>query len=146
MMKESQKKPQDYLSGNNKIKVPTELQEQIALFQWASYHPILKDYLFSIPNGGSRHILEAMNLKASGVKSGIPDIFLAYPLRCQDGHIFHGYFGELKRRDKKLSRISINQATYIKRLSGVGYRVDTWWGWEDAKECLLNYLSNKEVT
>ena len=56
-----------------------ERAEQIALFTWAAWqsskYPELK-LMFAIPNGGSRHPIEAVNLKTSGVKAGGPDIFL----------------------------------------------------------------------
>lgn len=32
--------------------------------------------LFAVPNGGSRNIVEAKNLKAQGVKSGVSDVLL----------------------------------------------------------------------
>lgn len=33
-------------------------------------------FLFSIPNGGSRHAVEAMNLRAEGLLPGVPDVFI----------------------------------------------------------------------
>lgn len=35
--------------------------------------------LFACPNGGSRNIVEAKNLKAQGVKSGVSDVLLLMP-------------------------------------------------------------------
>ncbi|WP_370522979.1 VRR-NUC domain-containing protein [Dysgonomonas sp. HDW5B] len=35
--------------------------------------------LFTVPNGGSRNIIEAKNLKAQGVKSGVSDVLLLIP-------------------------------------------------------------------
>lgn len=35
--------------------------------------------LFAVPNGGSRDIREARNLKAQGVKSGVADVILLVP-------------------------------------------------------------------
>lgn len=32
--------------------------------------------LFAVPNGGSRNIIEAKNLKAQGIKSGVSDLLL----------------------------------------------------------------------
>ena len=49
---------------------PTEHEEQVALFEWASYlynqYPVLK-LMFAIPNGGLRNIKTAINLKKEGV-------------------------------------------------------------------------------
>ena len=64
--------------------------EQVRLFNWArqneSTHLHLS-LLFAIPNGGKRHITTATRLKASGAKSGIPDIFL--PVANQQLSLIH---------------------------------------------------------
>lgn len=53
----------------------TELQLQSSCFQWAwNTYPELRRLLFAVPNGGKRNAREAMNLKASGVVAGIPDM------------------------------------------------------------------------
>lgn len=59
--------------------LPTEEDEQIALFLWAKMASATMpelDLLYHIPNGGSRGKAEAGRFKASGVKAGVPDIFL----------------------------------------------------------------------
>lgn len=58
--------------NHSKIKgvCATEQQDQIAFIQYAKTDRILSQYLFAIPNGGSRHYLEAINLKKMGVKIG----------------------------------------------------------------------------
>jgi len=44
------------------------------------FFPTLPDKLcFSVPNGGSRHKLEAINMKRQGVKSGISDVIILIP-------------------------------------------------------------------
>jgi len=109
-----------------------EHQIQVGLFEWIDLqknkYPALKN-TFAIPNGGSRHILEAANLKAEGVKSGIPDILLAFPSKC-----FHGLFIEHKTAKGKLSKdkpikdksgriryIREGQETWFYRLTEAGY-------------------------
>lgn len=61
----------------------SEHDEQVALFQWAALHslrwPCLA-YLFAIPNGGKRATVTAMRLKAEGVKAGVPDVLLPWPV------------------------------------------------------------------
>jgi hypothetical protein len=53
----------------------TELQLQSKCFQWAwNEYPETRRLLFHVPNGGKRSKREAMNLKASGVVAGIPDM------------------------------------------------------------------------
>lgn len=59
--------------------IPTEAEEQIALFEWARLQtgrfPELA-LLYHVPNGGSRNKIEAARLRAQGVKSGVPDLCL----------------------------------------------------------------------
>ena len=79
-----------------KTPIPTEAQEQAALFRWAECMawkwPELR-CMHHIPNGGSRNPIEARHLKEQGVKAGIPDVFLP----CARGG-FHGLYIEMKRR------------------------------------------------
>lgn len=112
---------------------PTETEMQIALMDWAAYHPILKEYLFHIPNGGSRHIAEAVKLKRMGVKAGVSDLFLAYPNKEK-----HGLFLECKKKGGYLTH---SQGTWIDRMKSVGYDAHVAYGFEDAKNVILDYLS-----
>lgn len=119
----------------NKVKNPTEDQEQIALMQWASFHPICKDYLIHIPNGGSRNLLEAKKLKAMGVKSGVSDLFLAYPM-----NEYSGLWIELKRKGGKLR---ISQERWGILVSKVYYKFAVCYGFDEAKSVIENYLVRK---
>ena len=114
----------------------TEHDEQVALFEWAAYaqgeRPELR-WLFAIPNGGLRNIRVAMNLKTEGVKPGVPDIFLAYPVNQ-----FHGLFVEMKT-DK--GRVSPEQKEWLRILSSQGYIARVCRGFEDAKRTILDYLA-----
>ena len=51
--------------------IPTEAEEQIALFEWARLQtgrfPELA-LLYHVPNGGSRNKIEAARLRAQGVR------------------------------------------------------------------------------
>lgn len=38
--------------------------------------------IFSVPNGGSRNLLEAKRLKATGLKAGVSDLIVLMPDRC----------------------------------------------------------------
>lgn len=116
--------------------IPTEAQEQTALFQWAEYAaakwPELRR-MHHIPNGGSRNAIEAARLKAQGVRAGIPDIFLPCP---RNG--FHGLYIELKR--KKGGRVSAEQRKMIDFLRGQGFRAEVCDGWEAAKNVIVEYM------
>lgn len=50
------------------------------------------DDLFAVPNGGLRHIATATALRAEGVKPGVADVCLPYPIGG-----FHGAYIELKK-------------------------------------------------
>ena len=113
-----------------------EHQEQVKLFNWAkrmdSRHPQLA-LMFSIPNGGKRHIGTATKLKASGAKAGIPDIFLPVANR----HGKHGLWIELKVGKNKPSK---NQLWWIHSLKAEGYAVEVCYGFEEAKDAIIKYL------
>jgi VRR-NUC domain-containing protein len=117
------------------MKIASEAQEQMALIEWSKHHPICRDYLIAIPNGGSRHPREAANLKRQGVRAGVSDLFLAYPSL----HLgFSGLWLELKRRSK--GRISDEQVSWIDRMNAGGYFAIVAFGWEEARRMILNYL------
>lgn len=47
---------------------------------WFDYqYPTFQKLLFAVPNGGSRNLLEAVNLKKQGVRAGISDMIFLYP-------------------------------------------------------------------
>ncbi len=59
----------------------TEDQIQSQAYQWLhNTHPQLRGLFFAVPNGSTRHILEAMKLKACGLVPGIPDCILMWPV------------------------------------------------------------------
>lgn len=113
----------------------SEHSHQSALFAWAALsvdkYPQLK-WMFAIPNGGLRDIRTATNLKAEGVKAGVPDIMLAYPTKN-----FAGLFIELKVGKNKTSK---EQDAWLSYLSSVGYMTTVQWGWEGAKDIIVDYL------
>lgn len=118
-------------------KHPTEAAEGRALMKWASFHPVCRDYLIHIPNGGSRSSAkEGANLKAQGVKAGVSDYFLAYPCGKR-----HGMWIELKRCGK--SNVSLAQSAWIELMKSNGYEAGVCWGWEEARVVIENYLELK---
>ena len=108
-----------------------EAMEQQALFRWAAYIPEIK-YMYAVPNGGSRHRLEAANLKKQGVKAGVPDICL--PLAKGK---YHGLYIEMKYgRNKPSSSL----AEYISYLNREGYKAVVCYGFEAARKVIEDYL------
>lgn len=113
-----------------------EAVEQAALFHWAALqqnaYPEL-EWMYHIPNGGSRHRLEAYNLKKQGVKSGVPDICL--PVARGE---YHGLYIELKAHNNTPTE---NQKKWLAGLKKNGYYSVICWGWEQAAEAIKQYLS-----
>ncbi|MCU4608193.1 VRR-NUC domain-containing protein [Acinetobacter ursingii] len=117
-------------------RVPTEDQEQITVMSWA--HRVkfkdgrLSDYLFHIPNGGSRNIIEATKLKKMGVKAGVPDLQLIVP----NGQA-HRLWIELKAQKGKLQP---SQQIMIQRLEAQGYLCKVCFGADEAINEIKKYL------
>lgn len=116
--------------------VPTESEEQQALFEWAAIqsgaYPDL-ELLYHIPNGGRRSKAEAGRFKAEGVKSGVPDLCLPV---ARGG--FHGLYIELKRI--KGGKIDPGQEAWIAALTKQGYHAAVCRGWIEASKALIWYL------
>lgn len=118
------------------VRVPSEAQEQKALFEWAAWakgkYPALA-LMYHVPNGGSRNPVEAKNLKLQGVKPGVPDICLPVP-----NPVYTALYIELKRR--KGGRVSDDQRGWINALNRVGNLAVVCKGWEEARDVILEYL------
>ena len=118
-------------------RVPTEDEEQIALFRWAAMmewkYPQLRR-LYHIPNGGKRTKAEAGIFKAMGVKSGVPDVHLPV---ARGG--YHGLYVEMKRT--KGGQVSQDQKDWIEDLTREGYFAVVCRGWEEASRVIEGYLS-----
>lgn len=117
----------------------SESEEQQFLFQWATMMsrrlPEL-NLLFHIPNGGARSKATAGKLKAEGVKTGVPDMFL--PVARGE---YHGLFIELKIKPNKTTE---NQDVWIAELKKQGYKVEVCYGWKEASVTLEKYLKNQD--
>lgn len=122
--------------------IPTEAQEQTAVFNWAAVMvrrwPELR-LLHHIPNGGSRNAREAHNLRMQGVKAGVPDIFLPV---ARGG--WHGLYIEMKRR--KGGRLSDEQAAMLEALREQGYCAWVCKGANDAIDLITGYLGDGNNT
>ena len=119
--------------------VAKEAAEQAALISWARIQakeiPELVR-LYAVPNGGSRHMLEAVNLKRQGVKPGVPDLCLPVPR-----HGRHGLYIEMKR--VKGGTTSKEQKDWIAYLNDAGYVAVVCKGFDEARLAILEYLNPK---
>lgn len=117
-----------------------EYNEQCALIEWCKLsegkYPELK-LIHASANGGKRHIATAVKLKKSGVKAGVPDLFLPVPRGSQ-----HGLFIEMKKQKRKGSypRLEESQKTWLTQLQEQGYATWVAYGAEDAKAAITSYL------
>ncbi len=118
-------------------KIDREGVEQKGLMLWLrGWNREVWEHTFHVPNGGSRHKLEAANLKAQGVKAGVPDIFIEIP---RGG--FHGLRIELKATPPHDAKVTDSQSEWGDRLSKQGYRAVVCRGIEAAKAEIKAYLS-----
>lgn len=126
----------------------SEHSHQTALFAWAALsvgkYPQLK-YMFAIPNGGLRDMRTAVNLKAEGVKAGVPDIML--PVATASASLwdetlegYHGLFIEMKVGKNKTSK---EQDEYIEYLRSAGYYCVVCYTWNLARDAIIAYLEGK---
>lgn len=128
------------MAKNNAIAYePLESEEQKMLFKWAEImerqYPELR-FMYHVPNGGRRRTKEAANLKAEGVKAGVPDIVLPCP--CGG---YHGLYIELKRQ--KSGTVSDDQKRYLEFLNFAGYKAVICRGWEKARDEIMSYLKGE---
>lgn len=101
----------------------TEHQEQVKVVDWLRLnHPDLR--FFAIPNGGHRNKITAAILKAEGVSSGVPDLFIPKL----------NLFVEMKRL--KRGSVSKSQREWIGYLIKYGYDVSVCRGHEAAIETI----------
>ena len=116
--------------------------EQRALFRWAAMHearlPEL-GLLFAVPNGRKRTAAEAGKLKAEGVKSGVPDVWLPVPRQG-----YHGLVIEMKAPGK-LANTSEAQDRWIERLQDQGWCVGVCDRWQHAWNLLARYLGHPDL-
>lgn len=116
--------------------VPSEHQEQAALFQWAALatgkYPEL-ELLYAVPNGGERDERVGARLKAEGVKAGVPDVVL--PVARQG---CHALYIEMKRTSG--GRTSPEQLRWFARLVAHGNLVVECKGAYEAIAVIEEYL------
>ena len=114
----------------------TEHGQQAALFCWASLRRDLAEqlrWMHAIPNGGQRNKVTAALLKAEGVKSGVVDIFLPYPISR-----YHGLYLEMKVGGNTPSD---EQVQFMNTMKERGYHIALCYHWRAAATTILMYLN-----
>lgn len=96
-------------------------------------------FVFAVPNGGHRNLVEAVNLKRQGVVAGIPDLILIHKGRA------HGL--ELKAKNGQLRD---SQAETFPKLREAGMRIEVARSKEEAigyiREMGIPLTSARDVT
>ena len=82
-------------------------------------------YVFAVPNGGSRNVIEAANLKAQGVMAGVSDLILLLPHKV--------YFIELKNPNGK-GRQSPAQREFEDNVLAYGQEYLLWDNWAQVEQ------------
>lgn len=119
---------------------PTERDEQCAFVEWLDAN----GYMFTaIPNGGHRHIGQAVKLKKEGVRPGLPDILVLVNT--------HLVWIEMKRRDLKPKRggkggLSLDQERWIAALNEcANCQVYVCYGFSEAVDTVRSLASLPKV-
>ncbi|MBT4079760.1 MAG: VRR-NUC domain-containing protein [Gammaproteobacteria bacterium] len=110
-------------------RVPTEHEEQREFVKWfrQTYKGVR---IFAVPNGEKRAKTTAMRLKAEGVSSGVPDLYIpAWKV-----------WVEMKRT--KGGSVSVNQKDWIVYLESIGDTVAVCKGADQAKLFIIQCEEN----
>lgn len=123
----------------NALPIPTESQEQQALYRWINWklpkYPELEN-LYHIPNEGKRSAYEGARMKREGLIPGMPDLCLPVPRGK-----FSALYIELKRKNGKLSKAQDERLT---KLNQLGNCTAVCYGWEEAAKVIEWYVTLKK--
>ena len=106
----------------------------MALWKWAQHVPLLKKYLYHLPNGGKRNVREAARFKKMGVRPGVSD----YHLPLARGN-YHGLWIEMKAPPN--GKVQQSQKDWGVAVVDAGHAFCIAYGWEQAKEYIEQYLN-----
>lgn len=88
----------------------SQIQQQIIIFENNNYSIKKESVIFAVPNGGSRNVLEAKLLKATGVMPGVSDLILILKNKV--------FFIELKAEKGVQSEL---QKTFESKVNNLGF-------------------------
>jgi len=119
---------------------------QMAVFCWAAdncgQYPLLELY-HAIPNGGSRHVLEAIKMVGAGLRKGVWDTFLPVPIQTEWAKMYAGLYIEMKeesKRTKKDGGLTAEQIEFGAFAVKMGYYCKVCYNWMEARDTLIAYL------
>ena len=101
-------------------------------------------WLHAIHNQGHGDAIRGAKAKAEGVKAGVADLFLPWPMRvagelnlAMPGRTYHGLYLELKVGENTPSE---KQLEFMGDMRQLGYAADWAVGWLEARQKILAYL------
>ena len=112
--------------------------EQARLIKWSHKKAVREmmpdlEWLYHTPNGGKRDSFAASQMKALGVKRGVPDLIL--PVRVTGGHA--GLVIEMKSED---GRVTAEQEHWLEHYSRDGWVTSVCRSAEEARVVICHYL------
>lgn len=116
----------------------SEIQLQALCFQflWNNY-PATRRLFFHVPNGGSRDAREGMQLKASGVVAGVPDMILIQQGRCY-GFEMKTLTGKVSPVQEQVHKVWMEDGTPV-------YIIRTFEEFQSIAQSILGPAERKEV-
>jgi hypothetical protein len=138
----------------------TEADHQKAVIKWADdmvkFQPDkywMLEFLFAVPNEGQHKPQYRKHQKAMGLRAGVPDLWLPYPVLenvkhgelvkpLWRGKFFYTWCGliiEMKSKDTK-GRLTKDQKKWYTYLEEFGYKVVVCWSASEAIKALEDYL------
>jgi hypothetical protein len=114
-----------------------EHDQQTALFQWAEiceYREQL-EWMYAVPNAARRSPRQGAWMKKEGMKKGVCDIHLDWPVQN-----YHGLKIEMKTGKNKLTP---EQVKYKERVQKLGYYYAVCYSWIEARDTIVLYLAGE---
>ncbi len=116
--------------------------EQSRLVKWSHFREVRAlmpalQYLFHVPNGGQRSAFTGAQMKALGVKPGVPDLLLP----IQSGY-YHGLAIEFKTSTGKTSA---EQVDWLGMLESQAWRIAIARSAEEGRSLICQYLGIPEA-
>lgn len=120
-----------------KTKKQREAAEQAMVVDWF-YFSFPKEVLIVSANGGKRDIGTAIQLKRSGVRRGVPDLFVP-KVNETAGGLWIEFKPSILPGEPK-PRVTPEQVWMLKHLNSRGYIAKVCFGFEEATFSIRNYL------
>ena len=110
------------------------------------------EWIHAIPNGGSRgddeksRAVRGGALKAEGVRQGVADIFLPFPVYEKEGVVWCGLYIEMKKPSLKPKKegsrggVSDEQKNFAEYAKRNGYGWIVCYSWREAAKAVQSYI------